>query len=99
VLRKISRRKRDNGTGEWRRMGNKELCDLYSSQNIICIMKSRRLRWVGHATHICMGVKRSAYRVLVGKLEGKRPVGRRNHRWEADIKMDLQEVGGGQGLD
>ena len=72
--------------------------DLYSSPNIVRVIKSRRVRWVGHVA--CMGERRSLYRFLVGKPEGKRPLGRHRHRWEDDIKMDIQEVGcGGCGLD
>jgi len=72
--------------------------DLYSSPNIVRVIKSRRVRWVGHVA--CMGEGRGLYRVLVGKLEGKRPLGRPRHRLEDNIKMDLQEVRcGGHGLD
>jgi hypothetical protein len=75
----------------------KELYALYSSPNIIRVMKSRRLRWAGHAAR--MGVRRGVYRALVGKPEGRRPLGRPRRRWEDNIKMDLQEVGWGHGLD
>jgi hypothetical protein len=60
--------------GEWRKLHNEELCDLYSSPSIIRIIKSRRMRWAGHAAR--MGEKRNAYRLLVGKPDGKRPLGR-----------------------
>jgi hypothetical protein len=70
---------------------NEELNDLYSSPNIIQVIKSRRMRWVGHVVH--MGEGRGAYRILVGRPEGRRPLGRPRHRWEDNIKMDLQEVG------
>ncbi|KAJ4426618.1 hypothetical protein ANN_26416, partial [Periplaneta americana] len=90
VLRKIFGAKRDEVTGEWRKLHNTELHALYSSLDIIRNIKSRRLRWAGHVVH--MGESRNAYRVLVGKPEGKRPLGRPRRRWE-DIKMDLREVG------
>jgi hypothetical protein len=79
--------KRDDVTGEWRRVRNKELCALYSSPFIIPVIKSRRLRWAGHVA--CMGERRGAYRVLVGKLEDRRPLGIPRRRWEDNIKMDL----------
>jgi hypothetical protein len=93
VLRRILRPKRDEVTGEWRRLHNKELYALYSSPNIIRVMKSRRLRWAGHVAR--MGERRGAYRALVGKSEGRRPLGRPRHRWEDNIKMDLRGVGCG----
>jgi len=82
--------KRDEVTGEWRKR-NEELNDLYCSPNIIRVIKSRKLRWVGHIAR--MRDRRVAYRVLVGKREGRRPLGRPRRRWEADTKMDLQAVG------
>ena len=82
-------------TGEWRRLHNEELNGLYSSPNIVRAIKSRRMRWAGHVD--CMGEERGAYRVLVGKLEGKRPLGRPRRRWVDNIRMDLQEVGCGYG--
>jgi hypothetical protein len=91
VLRRIFGPKRDEVTGEWRRLHNEELNDLYSSSNIIRVIKSRRMRWVGHVAH--MGEGTVAYRILVGRLEGRRPLGRPRHKWEDNIKMDLQEVG------
>jgi hypothetical protein len=91
VLRRICGPKRDEATGEWRRLHNEELNDLYSSPNIIQVMKSRRMRWAGHVA--CMGEKRGAYRILVGRPEGRRPRGRPRHRWEDNIKMALQLVG------
>jgi hypothetical protein len=82
--------KRGEVTGEWRRLHNEELDDLYSSPNIIRVIKSRRLRWAGHVAR--MGEKRGAYRILVGSPEGRRPLGRAGRRWEDNIKMDLQDV-------
>jgi len=88
--------KRDEVTGEWRKLHNEELNVLYSSPNIVRVIKSRRMRLAGHVA--CMGEGRGMYRVLVGKPEGKRPLGRLRHRWEDNIKRDLQEVGCG-GMD
>jgi len=79
--------------GEWRRLHNEELNDLYSSLNIVWVIKSRRMRWAGHVTR--RGEERGVYRVLVGKPEGRRPLGRPRHRWVDNIRMDLQEVGCG----
>jgi hypothetical protein len=95
VLRRILGPKRDEVTGEWRRLHKKELYALYSSLNIIRVMKSRRLRWAGHVAR--MGERRGAYRALVGKPEGRRPLKRPRRRWEDNIKMDLREVGCGGG--
>jgi hypothetical protein len=97
VLRRIFGPKRDEATAEWRRLHNEELNDLYSSPNIIRVIKSRRMRWVGHVAG--MGEKRGAYRILVGRPEGRRPIGRARRRWEDNIKMDPQEVGWGHELD
>jgi hypothetical protein len=80
-------------TGEWRKLHNEELRDLYSSPSIIRIIKSRRMRWAGHVARI--REKRNAYRLLVGKPEGKRPLGRPRRRWVDNIRMDLGEVGWG----
>jgi hypothetical protein len=91
VLRRIFEPKRDEVTGEWRRLHNKELYALYSSPNIIRVIKSRRLTWAGHVAR--MGERGGAYRALVGKPEGRRPLGRPRRRWEDNIKMGLQEVG------
>ena len=85
--------KRDEVIGERRKLHNEERSDLYSLPNIEWVVKSRRMRWAGHVA--CMGQGRGVYRVLVGKREGKRPLGRPRHRWEDNIKIDLQEVGGG----
>jgi hypothetical protein len=93
VLRKIFGPKRDEVTGEWRKLHNEELHDLYSSPSIIRIIESRRMRWAGHVAR--MGKKRNAYRLLVGKPEGKRPLGRPRRRWVENIRMDLGEVGWG----
>ncbi|KAJ4427651.1 hypothetical protein ANN_25299 [Periplaneta americana] len=90
VIRKIFGAKRDEVTGEWRKLHNAELHALYSSPDIIRNIKSRRLRWAGH---VFMGESRNAYRVLVGRPAGKRPLGRPRRRWEDNIKMDLREVG------
>ncbi|KAJ4427026.1 hypothetical protein ANN_26825 [Periplaneta americana] len=91
VLRKIFGAKRDEVTGVWRKLHNTELQALYSSPDIIRNIKSRCLRWAGHVAR--MGESRNAYGVLVGRPEGKRPLGRQRHRWEDNIKMDLREVG------
>jgi hypothetical protein len=73
----------------WSRLHNEELHDLYASPSIIRMMKSRRMRWAGHAA--CMGEVRNAYKTLVRKPERKRPLGRCRHRWEDNIRMDLME--------
>ncbi|KAJ4444398.1 hypothetical protein ANN_06190 [Periplaneta americana] len=91
ILRKIFGTKRDEVTGEWRKLHNTELHVLYSSPDIIRNIKSRRLRWAGHVAR--MGESRNAYRMLVGRPEGKRPLGRPRRRWEDNIKMDLREMG------
>ena len=83
--------KRGKVTGEWRKIRNDELNDLYSSPNIVRVIKSRRMRLAGHVAR--MGERRGVYRVLVEKPEGKRALGRPRHRWEDNIKIDLQEVG------
>jgi hypothetical protein len=93
VLRRIYGPKRDEVTGEWRKLHNEERRDLYSSPSIIRMMKSRSMRWAGHVARI--GEKRKAYRLLVGKPEGKRPLGRPRRRWVNNIRMDLGEVGWG----
>ena len=91
MLRRIFGPKRDEVTGEWRKLHNVELNVLYSSPNIVRVIKSRRLRWAGHVARI--GEGRRVHRVLVGKPWGKRPLGRPRRTWEDNIKMDLQEVG------
>jgi len=93
VLRRIFGLRRDEVMGEWRRLHNEELSDLYSSPNIMRVIKSRRMRWAGHVA--CMGEERGVYRVLVGKQEGKRPLGTPRRRWVDNIRTDLQEVGCG----
>jgi hypothetical protein len=91
VLRRIFGLKRDEVTGEWRRLHKKELYAVYSSPNSIRVIKSRRLRWAGNVVR--MGERRGAYRVLVGIPEGRRPLVRPGRTWEDNIKMDFREVG------
>ena len=93
VLRRVFGPKRDEVAGEWSKLHNEELRDLYSLSNIVRVIKSRRMRWAGHVAR--MGEGRGVHGVLVGKPEGKRPLGRPRRRWEDNIKMDLQEVGYG----
>ena len=95
VLRKVFGPKRDEVTGEWRKLHNEELNVLYSLPSIVQVVKSRRMRWAGHVAR--MGEDRGVHWVLVGKPEEKRPLGRPRRRWEDNIKMDLQEVGGDSG--
>ena len=95
VLRRIFGPRRDWVTGEWRKLHKEELNDLYSSPNIVRVIKSRRLRWAGHVARMEEG--RGVHKVLVGKPEGKSPMGRPRRRWKDNIKMDLQEVGRGCG--
>ena len=83
VLRRIFGPKRDEVTWEWRKLHNKELNDMYSSSNIIWVIKSRIMRWAGHVAH--MGERSGAYRILVGRPEGKSPLARPRHRWEDNI--------------
>jgi hypothetical protein len=77
--------------GSWRKIHNEELYNLYSSLSIIGKIKSRRMSWAGHVARV--GEKRTAYRILVGKPEGRRPLGRPRRRWVDNIKMDLREIG------
>jgi hypothetical protein len=93
VLRRIFGSKRDKVTGEWRKLHNEELHDLYSSPSIIRIIKGRRMRLVGHVAR--MGEKRNASSLFVGKPEGRMPLGRPRRRWLDNIGMDLVEVGWG----
>jgi hypothetical protein len=90
VLRKIFGPKREEVTRKWRKLHKEDLNDLYSSPNIARVIKSRRMRRTGHVAR--MGEKRSVYRALVGKPEGKSPLGRSRRRWEDNIKMDIQGV-------
>ena len=91
MLSRIFGPRRDGVMGEWRRLHNEDLNDLYCSPNIVRVIKSRRMRWAGHVAR--MDEERGVYRVLVGKPEGKRPLGRPRRRWVDNIRLDLQEVG------
>jgi hypothetical protein len=93
VLRRIFGPKRDEATGDWRRLHNEELNYLHSSPNIIRVIKSRRLRWAGYVARL--GEERGAYRILVGRPEGRRQLWRPRRRWEDNIKMEIREVGCG----
>ena len=95
VLRRVFGPKRDEVTWEWWKLHNEELNDLYSLPIIVRVVKSRRMRWAGHVAR--MVEARGVNRVLVGKPEGKRPLGKPRRRWDDNIKMDLQEVWGGMG--
>jgi hypothetical protein len=90
ALKRIFGPKREED-GSWRKLHNDELRSLYSSPNIVRVIKSRRMRWVGHVAR--MGEGRGVYRVLVGRPEGKRPLGRPRRRWEGNMKLDLREMG------
>jgi hypothetical protein len=90
VLRKIFGPKRKED-GSWRKLHNDELHSLYSAPNIVRVIKSRRMRWAGHVVR--MGDRKGVYRVLIGRPEGKRSLGRPRRRWEDHIKMDLRETG------
>jgi hypothetical protein len=91
VLRGIFGPKRDDVMGEWRKLHNEELHNLYPSLDIIRQIRSRQMRWAGHMAH--MGEERKVYKVLVGKPEGKRPLERPRHRWEDGIRIDHRENG------
>ena len=93
VLRRIFGPRRDEVRGEWRRLHNEELNDLYCSPNIVRVIKWKRMRWAGHVAR--MGEERGVFRVLVGKPEGKRPLGWPRRRCVGNIRMDLQELGCG----
>ena len=96
MLRRIFSPKRNKDTGEWRKLHNKELIYLYSTPNIIRVIKSRRMRWAGHVA--LTWERRGTYRVSVEKPEGKRPFGKPRQRRQDNVKMDLQEMGlGGEG--
>ena len=91
MSRRIFGPKRDEVTGEWIKPHNEDLNGIYSSPNTVRAIKSRRVRWAGHVARV--GERIGVYRVLVGKPEGKRPLGRPRRKWEDNIKMVLQEVG------
>jgi len=93
VLRRIFVPRSDEVTGEWKRLHKQELNDLYSSPNIVWVIKWRRMRWAGHVARTVE--ERGVYRVLVGNPEGRGPLGRPRLRWVDNIRMDLQEVGCG----
>jgi len=93
VLRRIFGPRSVEVTGEWSRLHNEELNDLYCSPNIVRVIKCRRMRWAGHVAR--MSDERGVYRVLVGKPEGKRPLGKSRSRWVNNIRMDPQELGCG----
>jgi len=95
LLRTVFGPKRNDVTGEWRKLHNGEISCLYPFPNIVRVVKSRRMRWAEHVA--CGAEGRWVHRFLVGKPEGKRPLGRPRPRWEDNIEMDLQEVGGGFG--
>jgi hypothetical protein len=90
VLRRIFWPQKDEVTGEWSELHNEELNDLYSSLNIVRVIKSRSMRWARHIARI--GKRRGVYKILVGKPEGKKQLGRLRRRWDGNIKMDLQQV-------
>jgi hypothetical protein len=93
VHRRIFGPKRDEVIGGWRKLHNEELHGLYSSPSIVRVIKARRMRWAGHVAR--MGEVRCAYNILVGRPEGRRPLGRPRRRWEDNIKMDHREIGFG----
>jgi hypothetical protein len=90
VLRRIFGPKRDEVTGGWRKLHNEELHGLYSLPSIVRVIKARRMRWARHVAR--MGDVRGAYNILIGRPEGRRPLGRPRCRWEDNIKMDLREI-------
>jgi hypothetical protein len=93
VLTRIFGPKRDDVTGGWRKLHNEELHGLYFSPSIVRVIKARRMRWVGYVAR--MGEVRGAYNILVGRPEGRRPLGRPRRRWDDNIEMDLREIGFG----
>jgi hypothetical protein len=90
VLRRICQSKREEVVGGWRRLHNEDLHNLYASPSIILVIKSTRMKCAGHVA--CMEEMRNAYNILVGKPEGKRPLGKPKRRWECNIRMDLMEI-------
>jgi hypothetical protein len=90
VLRRIFEPKRDEVAGNWRKLHNEELHGLYSSPSIVRVIEARRMRWAGHVARI--GEVKGAYNILVGRPEGRRPLGRTRRSWEYRIKMDLREI-------
>ena len=95
ALRRVFVSKKDEVPEEWRKLHSEELSDLYSLPNIVRVVKSRKMRWAGHVAR--MGEGRGVRRIMMGKPEGKRPLGRPRREWEDNIKMDLQKVGGSCG--
>ena len=95
VLKKLLGPKKTKVTEECRKLHNEELQDQYSSPSTVRVIKSKRMRWAGHV--VCIWERRGVYRVLVGKPERKRPLGRPRRRWEGNIKKDRQEVRTGSG--
>jgi hypothetical protein len=93
VVRRIFGPKRDEVIGCWRKLHNEELHGLYSSLSIVRVIKARRMRWAGHVAR--MGEVRGAYNIMVGRPEGRRPLGRPRRRWDDKIKIDLREIGFG----
>jgi hypothetical protein len=90
MLRRIFGPRRDKVTAKWRKLHNEEHNYLYSASNIFRVIKSRKIKWAGHVSR--MGYRKSVYRILVGKPEGKRPIRKTRHRWDNNIKTDLHEV-------
>jgi hypothetical protein len=88
---RLSGPKREEVAGGWRQLHNEELHILYASSDVILVIKSRRMGWVGHVAH--MEEVRNAYSILDGEPEGKRPLGRPRHRWEDNVRMDFKEIG------
>jgi hypothetical protein len=97
VLKRIFGPRKDEVIGEWRKLCSEERNDLYCSPITVWVMKSRRLRWAGYVA--CMGKRRIAYRVLVGKTEGRRPLGRPRHRWVDNVRWFFRKCEGGHELD
>jgi hypothetical protein len=95
LLRRLFGPKKNEVTGDWKKLHSEEFSDLYSLPNIVRVVKSKRMRWAVHVALI--GEGRGVYRVLVGKPDGRRPLGRPRSRWGNKIKMDLQELGGSSG--